>query len=500
MGGGGDASGHAGAALKWFVLADVAWKSASQKGEVPMRRRIKRARAPFVRIGRRCVAARPHRCGLRAHVMEKEEEGAPLTLLSLPLLLVLHIFSLLPVDCRLRCAEVCRGWRGMLSERSLWTRLELTAAESGVRMRQGRGSIDSLLRCAAARSGGGLQSLQVGKNRVSHAALLEVTAANAGALRELHAHYGSGGAEFQTAVVETLLGAAPLLRTFATGLFCYDADAQAACSALRNEAPFGALRVRRLTADLRGQDEAGVIALAADVAAHVPLEGLYVRYAPLGTPAAIDTVVDAALTGCLQSVKLEGCRGSPISAPALARLLGGNALTNLVCWNMRLTDAPAAAVLAAALRANATLTALSLAGAGVWRNPAAGAELLGALNRHPSLRVLDLTGNDVADGHQADVGACLGTLVASNAPALMELNVSWCDLGDDGLRALFDALPYNTHLRSLMCYGNDMSDAFARDVLLPAVRANTSLRTLSVGLPASACEAQALVAQRPSDD
>ena len=47
---------------------------------------------------------------------------AATALLPLPLPIVLRIFALLPVDCRLRCAEVCRAWRAALAERSLRTR------------------------------------------------------------------------------------------------------------------------------------------------------------------------------------------------------------------------------------------------------------------------------------------------------------------------------------------------------------------------------------------
>jgi Ran GTPase-activating protein (RanGAP) involved in mRNA processing and transport len=153
---------------------------------------------------------------------------------------------------------------------------------------------------------------------------------------------------------------------------------------------------------------------------------------------------------------------------------------------MTTLDAPAAAVLAAALRANSTLTSLTLNFAGVFHHPAAAAELLGALTGHASVRVLSLRGNYAMAAHQAAVGASLGALVAANAPALTELDVSHCRLGDDGLRALFDALPRNSHLRTLDVSGNNMSDAFARDVLLPALRANTSLRELSAGGVAAA--------------
>jgi hypothetical protein len=62
---------------------------------------------------------------------------------------------------------------------------------------------------------------------------------------------------------------------------------------------------------------------------------------------------------------------------------------------------------------------------------------------------------------------------------------------------LFDALPANTHLRTLRCGFSMLSDAFVRDGLLPAVRANSSLRELKTGLPNDAArEAEALVQRR----
>jgi hypothetical protein len=402
---------------------------------------------------------------------------------------VLHIFSLLPVDCRLRCAEVCRGWRSVLSERSLWTRLDLTA-ESGVHVPVRFGhTLDALLRCAAARAAGGLQSLHVGTHFVSHAALLEVVAANAGALRELHAHTRNNRG-FSAAEVEALLVAAAQLNIFVTDLYCNRTDVQAARRALRNEAPFEPLRVRHLSAYLENEDAAGVVALAADVATHASLVELELGHPPLGTAAALDAVVDAALARRMQTVRLDRCGFSPAFTPALARLLGGDALTTLKCSRMDLlNNVPAARVLAAALRANSTLTSLALENVSVFDNPAAGAALLGALTGHASLRVLFLQDNFVAR-HQA-TGASLGALVAANAPALTELDVSYCQLGDAGLRPLFEALPHNTHLRTLGCLGNDMSEACARDVLLPAVRANTGLRdvhTVGVGAAAAAAD------------
>ncbi len=137
-------------------------------------------------------------------------------------------------------------------------------------------------------------------------------------------------------------------------------------------------------------------------------------------------------------------------------------------------------------------------------DPAAAAELLGALSGHVSLRVLHIGGNGTAAAHGAAAGTLLGALVAANAPALTELNVSWCRMGDAGLRPLLEALPANTHLRKLDCAANDISEACARDVLLPAVRANASLRTLWAQERfepqwAAALDAQALVARRGSE-
>ncbi len=64
------------------------------------------------------------------------------------------------------------------------------------------------------------------------------------------------------------------------------------------------------------------------------------------------------------------------------------------------------------------------------------------------------------------------------------------------MRPLVAALRGNTHLCVLTCTRNDMSDAFARKVLLPAVRANTSLTKLEAGDGAAAQEAAAFVAAR----
>jgi hypothetical protein len=90
-------------------------------------------------------------------------------------------------------------------------------------------------------------------------------------------------------------------------------------------------------------------------------------------------------------------------------------------------------------------------------------------------------------------------LVAANAATLECIDLGHCCLRDAGLGPLFEALPANTHLRELDIVDNATSEALARDVLLPALRANSSLRMLH----ANSCvrepglaEAIALVAAR----
>jgi hypothetical protein len=73
---------------------------------------------------------------------------------ALPLPLVLRILASLPADSRLLAAAVCRSWREMLADRSLWTRLDLSPASGVVHWPR-----KALLLAAAARAGGKLEAL-----------------------------------------------------------------------------------------------------------------------------------------------------------------------------------------------------------------------------------------------------------------------------------------------------------------------------------------------------
>ena len=132
----------------------------------------------------------------------------------------------------------------------------------------------------------------------------------------------------------------------------------------------------------------------------------------------------------------------------------------------------------------------------VWRTPALAARLLDSVTRHPTLHTLGIV--DDASNVPAAAGAALAGIVAANAPTLTALDVSGCSMGDAGLAPLLEALASNSHLRGLDIRENEMSAAFARDHMLPAVRANTSLRELKTGLEENAAvkEALAILAQR----
>jgi hypothetical protein len=422
-------------------------------------------------------------------------------LATLPQAVVLLVFAPLPVDERARCSCVCRGWRAGLSERSLWTRLDVSRT-SGVAAARVTGAF---LRGAAARAGGELQTLEVapvhavsshsGSVDQTYEGLFALLAANVGALRTLHVRTSESDLAAALLLplrdVEALLSAAPQLRVLHADVRCASvADARRALRAddAASEGLLTPLRLHGLRVDATG-DEEDVLALAADVASHAWLRELCVRelYALQQPLAAVDAFLDASLACRLTTLQLMNCALSPASAPALARLLGGRHLTHLRVQDYvsvhTLLDAPAAALLAEVLRANTTLTALHLVGLRFWEVAAAAITLLGALVAHESLHALSVHGDSMRIADRAPAGAALGALLAADAPALTALDIGDCELRDAGMAPLLAALPGNTHLRTLACAGNEITEAFAADVLLLAVRANGSLRALGVDGP-----------------
>jgi hypothetical protein len=359
---------------------------------------------------------------------------------------------------------------------------------------------DAALLGAVERAGGLLQALDVTDcTHNSYAAVLAAVMFNGGALRELRTSDSLGLRAYESVQVTAPLTAAPRVCVVEADVVASYEDAR---RLLRREPPFGPLRMKTLC--VTHVDDGDVPGLAADLSTHDGLTALELDGAQLDAPGALDALVDAALARRLRSLLIEGCVLSAASAPALARLLSGNALLQLTlsCSEAEPVDVPAA-VLGNALRTNTSLTALALHHTQLLHHDDAAATLLRSLTAHPSLQTLDLSWNTNPEGpvdpallEHGAVAAALGALVAANAPALQTLDLYSCWLLDAALGPLVDALKHNTHLRTLDCRRNGMRAAFFRDRLLPAVHANTSLRVVKLEDGVEEREMNALLATR----
>jgi hypothetical protein len=427
---------------------------------------------------------------------------------ALPDPLLLRILAALPVDSRLRATEVCRAWHALLtSDHRMWTTLDVSASS----LARAEHATDALLRCAAARAGGrlhrlivsgvadgdeasGMEHWGVTPGGVRMATLLELAAQHRETLRELHiVSHDLGVAE-----VHAVFAAAPELQLLRADLYADSATATALLLAQPAFAP------RLLRTWCHGDwnavapDNTPVLELAAHLRerAHPP-SSLCVESAWQLTRVALDALVDVALETPLRELMLRtlDLTATVALAPLLRLLRADSALEclSLDCEgrdemfdeSLYFLDVDAATQLGAALRAHPTLTTLHVDGLYVFRTPAAAAALLDVLVGHGSIRQLSMSGCHLGGWAPwaelvdcSAVGASLGALVAANAPALEALYVHWCMLGPTGLTPLFEALPRNTHLRELHCGENRKGAAFEEHVMLPAVRANTSLRLL----------------------
>jgi hypothetical protein len=458
-------------------------------------------------------------------------EPDPTCFAALPAPVALHIFSLLPPDARLCAAAVCRGWREALRERSAWAALDFSRCTWRV--------TDALLHAACRRARGRLAALDVSRCwDVTHAALLRVVAANAGALATLrlvndHEREGYDDAGATMDQVVELLRAAPALPELAASVDCVcvaqavDALRSGASDAFGTAGSAGnlaALRCAALRCGFRfdrGAPSLGARAFADALAAHggrhAALGALQLDNAHLREGSSLDALVDALTGRSLLSVTrltLQGCTLPPTAAAALARALaraaGGRGLAELhvTGGGALLGDAAGGSALRRALRAQrGALTCLTLRNVSLWEGKltAAGAALLGALTGHGSLRALDISCNSCGSGDaRRAAGAALAALLAANAPALATLRASTCILRDVGLAPLLHALSANTHLRTLDISNNVPTTAFLRDALPAALAANGSLRRLAAcgrgfdepGSQPWADAAEALVAAR----
>ena len=456
-------------------------------------------------------AAMPPRRSARVAAVAQQSAGF---ITALPQPLTLRIFLALPVDARARACCVCRAWRAALEDPVCWTHLDLTRLERSLH------GIEQqpypVLAAAAAKARGQLHALHVPP--LPRPVLFEVLRANAASVRELRlksrllVHGGGAMGEALAHLLpslETIMAAAPLLQVVEARDVC--CEWQVAAALLHAAPPFAPVVVRDLYAHFRwrevglfGMERVGPFAAAlADATLQPALTHVDVSNID---SAALDAVLDAALARRLPSLSMSGC--APPAAAPLARLLSGNSLTTLLVSETSgsapfapLFDAAGAALVADALRATTALTELTFISSGLCRNPVAANTLLGALIGHPSLRSLRLE----CEGRPApaECGAALAAMVAADTPALQSLSVCClgicahtCGIGDAGLMPLVAALRRNQHLRKLDISCSETSERFARRQLLPAVRANTSLRKFVCYGVTSGAEAMNLVERR----
>jgi hypothetical protein len=422
------------------------------------------------------------------------------------------IFLALPSDARGRASCVCRAWRDTLADPSLWFRLDMTV----VRVEKQR-FIPVLHGAAAAgRARSQLRQLDLSQLDVSLDDLLPVLTANTGSLRELHLNsVNTDNFRFETGyerpTVEAAVTAAPLLQVLtAKDVSCTLEDAP---GLLRAQPPFALLQIRHRL-EVSFPDDTGSVgglntfapfaAALADAALQPALFQLWLWKADTGNPAVMGALVDAVLARRPHELVLEAC--TPPAAAPLARLLATGSLTSFMLCQQSSEevmqppafDTAGAALVADALRVNTTLTKLDLCNAGLCRDLRVAGALLSALVGHPSLRELD-----IADYIGGTFGPALAELIAADTPALQSV-MCHCDImGDHGWAPIVEALPLNHHLRKLYVWSHySMSDVFARERLLPAVRANTSLKSLRCVFPPTgpAAEAEELVRRRGQHD
>jgi hypothetical protein len=375
------------------------------------------------------------------------------------------IMLALPLEARARAACVCRSWRAFLADPSLWLVLDLTGAGGVTTARM----TENLVRGAVARAGGRLRILHY--NRVPTDLMVEVLVSEGAELEQVHTTD-----DLSVEDLEAMLAAAPRLQVFTAQV---EDTCTALLSVLRNDPPYGLLRVTDLRAFFGNPlvADADMLAFAAAVAAHESLKGLHLFEVP--SARGLNALVDAAAERRVSNVKLHDCVLDAQSVPALARLLQRGSLTKLdvSCFGFPHAEQASVLELCAALRACRTLTSL-----GLRLDPHNGAsrrtvtQLLYAAASLPALSELSLSGSEFQD--TAAFGHALGALLAANPPSLHTLDVGFCHLGDEGMAPLLEGLAANTHLRVLWYNHNNLSEAFQHDRLAPALAPLTARAAL----------------------
>ena len=435
----------------------------------------------------------PHSCTPAASMLTRgrkarvavRPEAAHSALPPLPLPCVLDILSRLAPGERLLASAVSRAWRAAVAQPSLWTSVDFTQERAYPHTVS-----DALLAAVVSKAPGQIRCLRVWfcKGAGSESSIVAAVQANAGSLRSLnilstapHAiHEEEDGLCLMKDDVDFWLRAAPNLLSFEADVM-YRRSFEDAHALLTGQGPYSVVRPARLIVDDFSADD--VVLLARDIGLHPSLEELFIHNTPLETSAVLGAIVDATVASCgLTSLCFSVCNLGPQSATYVARMLPY--LSSLLIERDYIFDAGSTLAeeeeedWVSALCAS-SLTALRLDDVGLWNHEGVGDVVVDALVGHPTLQEISLANNRILfDDSQNTVGACWARLITANSPSLRKLSLALCEAGDDVLRPVIAVLASNTTLRALYLHHNALSAPFARDVVLPSVRANTSLRVL----------------------
>lgn len=280
--------------------------------------------------------------------------------------------------------------------------------------------------------------------------------------------------------LRALLNAVPAISLLSCGVHLSLAELEVTLPMLRNTPQYDPLRITSVLlsnyhAGEDGlEDDLSVFCVAA--ALHSPLTNLYLNAIPLDD-AALQMVVDLAVSKPLSRLVLWNNQLGPESLPQVTRLLSAGSLSALTladCVALFQIEGETTAF-CNALR-SAKLRTLKLKNTGLGASVSLFVQLLCACVGHTTLKKLDLSLNRPGNAEKcAAVGHVLALVVDSGLESLELLH---CDLGDSGLAPLFAGVARSSRLLSLKCSYEDVSAACARDVILPAVQANASLRKL----------------------
>ena len=336
--------------------------------------------------------------------------------------------------------------------------------------------------------------------RVDDDDLVEFVAAHGESLRSVTA---PEELKFSADQVTRLCRSAPLCT-----LRCYvKCEPDEALPLLRCEAPYALVHIFNLCVDGFNDSEQAVLDFAAALPSHSgKIKTLIFNMAQLENVAVADALMRGVAEAHVNDVTFHNCHLVPPSLPGLTRLLQAGCLETLSInnnWQALFEEGPALTAFCHALRSS-TLQKLELNMCELWRDPAAAGELLAALVGHQTLREFSMrySGVDHTDDARRAAGERFASLITHNS-ALQKIDSQDCSLGEAGLAPIFEALPRASTLKELNFSYERISRKFARDVILPAVRANTSLRKLDFGpyrvLP-ELVEALAIVAARMQRD